>query len=468
MIFSSELFVYFFMALLFPIYFLAKSNGARKIILIVFSLVFYAWGEPLYVFLMLFMVAVNYFAGLIIDSRLTVAGARIWLAVAVVIDLLILCTFKYTGLFVETFNNVFHLSVPVPDIRMPIGISFFTFQAMSYVIDVYRRDVKVQYSFVNLLLYVSFFAQLIAGPIVRYKDIESQLDERRVRLYDFNDGVFRFSVGIAKKVLIADRCAIAVKSLYALSDITFVARWTGAFLFALQIYFDFSGYSDMAIGLGKMFGFKFLENFKHPYASSSATEFWRRWHISLGTFFRDYVYIPLGGNRRRHLFNIMFVWLLTGFWHGASWNFVMWGVFYGILLIFEKLFFLDFLKRIPKIASVLISKVYFIFITVFGFAIFYFTKNTFVSIGYLFGVGVKYFTDIYTNAQLTANLFLLIGGIVLSLPVVPFLLKKIGQKLHVSYGFYRFARTACVIVLLSVSTISLVGSGFSPFLYWAF
>ena len=468
MIFSSQFFVYFFMAVLFPIYFLTKSTGARKIILIVFSLVFYAWGEPLYVFLMFFMVAANYFAGLIIDSRRTLAGARAWLAVAVVIDLSILCVFKYTGLFAETVNNVFHAGLPVPNIRMPIGISFFTFQAMSYVIDVYRRDVRVQRSFVNLLLYVSFFAQLIAGPIVRYKDIESQLDERRVRLYDFNDGVFRFSVGLAKKILIADKCALAVNSLYALPNVTFVARWAGAFFYALQIYFDFSGYSDMAIGLGKMFGFKFLENFRHPYASSSATEFWRRWHISLGTFFRDYVYIPLGGNRRHHLRNIFVVWLLTGFWHGASWNFVLWGLFYALLLIFEKKFFLDYLKRIPRVVSFIISKFYFIFITVFGFAIFYFTKNTFVSLGYLFGIGVKSFTDIFTNSVLASNVFLLFGGVILALPFVPWLLKTIGSKLKVSYGFYRYSRTLCELALIALSTISLVGSGFSPFLYWAF
>ena len=469
MIFSSLLFIYLFMPALFLCYFITKNNAVRKSILIFFSLLFYAWGEPLYVFLMVFMVAVNYISGILIDCYRNNKKCRIWLVISIAVNLGILCIYKYTGLFVDTLNSVFSLSVPVPDIRMPIGISFFTFQAMSYVIDVYRSDVKVQKSFSNLLLYVSFFAQLIAGPIVRYKDIESQLDNRRVKIYDLNDGIYRFSIGLAKKILIADKCAEAVSSLYGLTgDITLLSRWAGALFFTLQIYYDFSGYSDMAIGLGKMFGFKFNENFRYPYISSSATEFWRRWHISLGTFFRDYLYIPLGGNRRHHIRNILIVWLLTGFWHGASWNFLLWGLFYAVLLIFEKKWFLGALERIPVIIAKVISKIYFAFITVFGFAIFYFTKDLFVSLGYLFGVGVSSFTDIFTNSVISSNIILLIGGIILSLPVIPLFTNLFYNKSRNSYRFYRYCRTACAVILITLATINMVGNSYSPFLYWAF
>ena len=468
MVFSTPFFIFFFLALLFPVYYFMKSNSARKAVLVAFSLVFYAFGEPVLIVLMLFMIAVNFLGGLLVASCRTLRGARAWLIVSVVIDLLVLCLFKYSGLFVGTINSVFHVSIPVPELRMPIGISFYTFQAMSYVIDVYRGDVRPQRSIINLLLYVSFFAQLIAGPIVRYKDIEAQLDDRRVRLYDLNDGVFRFSLGLAKKILIADQCAAAISALYGLPNVTFVARWAGAFLYALQIYFDFSGYSDMAIGLGRMFGFHFNENFRHPYASSSATEFWRRWHISLGTFFRDYVYIPLGGNRRHHLFNIVVVWLLTGFWHGASWNFLLWGAFYAVLLILEKKFLLDFFDRIPRVASFILSKLYFVFITVFGFAIFYFTKNLFPSLGYLFGIGVSSFSDISTMSIIAQNSFLIIGGVILALPVLPSFFKWIGRKFGTPYGIYRFSRVFVSIVLVALATVRMAGNSYSPFLYWAF
>ncbi len=468
MLFSSQFFIYFFMALLFPAYYIAKSTGTRIAILIAFSLVFYAWGEPVYVFLMLFMVAVNYLSGLFVGTAKTIYRARFWLILAVVVNLSILCIFKYTGFFVETINSIFRAGIPVPEIRMPIGISFFTFQAMSYVIDVYRGDVCIQKSFPKLLLYVSFFAQLIAGPIVRYKDIELQLDNRNVSLRDINDGIFRFSVGLAKKILIADHCAKAVTALYGMTSVTFMGRWAGAFFYALQIYFDFSGYSDMAIGLGRMFGFRFNENFNHPYAASTATEFWRRWHISLGTFFRDYVYIPLGGNRKHHIRNILIVWFLTGFWHGASWNFILWGLFYGLLLIFEKKFFIGFLERMSKVPSAVLSRIYFIFITVFGFAIFYFTSDLFRSLGYMFGIGISAFTDVMTNSVIVSNIFLLAGGIILALPAVPAFFEFLKKKLSIGYGVYRYSRTICAAALIILSTISMVGNSYSPFLYWAF
>ncbi|MBQ7932140.1 MAG: MBOAT family protein [Clostridia bacterium] len=325
MVFSNLFFLYGFMPVLLLAYFIIKNDAWRRGVLVAFSLFFYAWGEPVYVFLMIGMVLADYIFGLLIDRCISVAWKSFWLVLAVISNLAVLGFYKDLGFFTETVNTVFSVTIPVVQLVMPIGISFFTFQTLSYVIDVYREDTEVQKSFFRLLLYVSFFPQLIAGPIVRYKDIEAQLANRQVTVPQFNDGLFRFAVGLGKKVLIANCCDTVVTQLYSLSEITFAGRWAGALFFTLQLYFDFSGYSDMAIGLGKMFGFSFRENFNYPLISRSATEFWRRWHMSLGTFFRDYVYIPLGGNRHDHQRNIMVVWFLTGMWHGASWNFILWG-----------------------------------------------------------------------------------------------------------------------------------------------
>lgn len=472
MIFSSLTFMYIFLPALLLAFFIPKSDSARRAVLILFSLLFYAWGEPVYVFLMIFTVAFNFVFGLLIDSYGLDARDRLkrklWLITAVAVNLGILSVYKYTGFLADTINVVLGTSLPSPNLTMPIGISFFTFQAMSYVADVYRRDTAVQRSFGRLLLYVSLFPQLIAGPIVRYKDIADQLDNMKVRPYDLNDGIFRFSVGLSKKILIADSCAAAVSSLYGMSEVTLIGRWAGALFYAMQIYYDFSGYSDMAIGLGRMFGFKFLENFDHPYASSSATEFWRRWHMSLGSFFRDYVYIPLGGNRRHHIRNILVVWFLTGLWHGASWNFVLWGLFYGVLLIFEKKFFLSFLERLPRAASACVSRVYFIFITLFGFALFYFESDTFRSLGYLFGIGIDSVSSIFTTSVIFDNLVLLAAAIILAYPVVPSIRRFAERRLGVSYVARRYFTSAATLVLIAVSTVRMVGNTYSPFIYWNF
>ena len=468
MVFSHPFFVYAFLPILFAAFFIAKSNPVRRGILVAFSLVFYGWGEPVYVFLMILTVAADYIFGRLIDSYPDGKKRKMWLIIAIAANLSILAFFKYTGFVAETINAILRTSIPVPNLVMPIGISFFTFQAMSYVIDVYRRDTEVQRSFTRLLLYVSLFPQLIAGPIVRYKDIESQLDDMRVRPFEINEGIYRFAIGVAKKLLIADTCFAAAEALYATDTVTFVGRWAGAVFFALQIYYDFSGYSDMAIGLGRMFGFKFLENFNYPYSSKSATEFWRRWHMSLGTFFRDYVYIPLGGNRRLHIRNILVVWFLTGLWHGASWNFVIWGMFYGLLLIFEKKFFLNFIEGLPKIASEVISRVYTAFITVFGFAIFYFTDNTAKSLGYLFGIGVDGFNDIFAKSIIFDNLNLLIVGVILAFPVIPKITDTFKKKFRISYETRRYVMTAVSLLLILISTVRMIGDTYSPFLYWNF
>lgn len=456
------------MPALLLVYFNLKSDAWRRGVLIVFSLFFYAWGEPIYVFLMIGMVLLDFLFGLLIDRTRYVGLRRFWLILAIVLNLGILCLYKYLGFFTETINTIFNVTIPTLTLTMPIGISFFTFQTMSYVIDVYREDTDVQKSFFKLLLYVSFFPQLIAGPIVRYKDIEAQLDNRHVSVESFNEGVFRFAVGLAKKVLIADCCATVISSLYGLSDVTFLGRWAGALFFTLQLYFDFSGYSDMAIGLGRMFGFEFMENFRYPLISRSATEFWRRWHISLGTFFRDYVYIPLGGNRHDQQRNIMVVWFLTGMWHGASWNFMLWGIYYAILLLWEKKSLLATFQRMPKVLSFAVTHLYTIFITVFGFAIFYFDHDLLENLGYLFGIGCTGVTDIYTNSILMENIILLTVAVILSAPLIPFIKEKLKQIVYIPYSAERILKTLVLLVLIAAATIRLVGNSYTAFLYFRF
>ena len=466
MVFSNLFFLYVFLPLLFLAYFVIKNNAYRRGVLVAFSLLFYAWGEPVCVFLMIGLVGADYLFGRLIGATRIQSRRKLWLTLAIVSNLGVLGFYKYLGFFIETLNAVFNVTIPAVSVTMPIGISFFTFQTMSYVIDVYREDADVQKSFFRLLLYVSFFPQLIAGPIVRYKDIEAQLDSRSVSVSEFNEGLFRFSRGLAKKALIADSCATVITSLYGLTDVTLLSRWGGAVFFTLQLYFDFSGYSDMAIGLGRMFGFRFLENFDYPLISKSATEFWRRWHMSLGTFFRDYVYIPLGGNRHDQQRNILVVWFLTGLWHGAAWNFILWGLYYAFLLMFEKRVLLNWFKRIPKLAADIVGHVYTVVITVFGFAIFYFDKGLFRSLGYLFGIGTASATDFFTESILLDNILLLAAAVFFSIPVIPRLWDRVKDK--IPYTAERILKTAVVVVLIGAATVRLVGNSYSPFLYFRF
>jgi len=466
MVFSNLFFLYVFLPLLFLAYFVIKNNAYRRGVLVAFSLLFYAWGEPVCVFLMIGLVGADYLFGRLIGATRIQSQRKLWLTLAIVSNLGVLGFYKYLGFFIETLNAVFNVTIPAVSVTMPIGISFFTFQTMSYVIDVYREDADVQKSFFRLLLYVSFFPQLIAGPIVRYKDIEAQLDSRSVSVSEFNEGLFRFSRGLAKKALIADSCATVISSLYGLTDVTLLSRWGGAVFFTLQLYFDFSGYSDMAIGLGRMFGFRFLENFDYPLISKSATEFWRRWHMSLGTFFRDYVYIPLGGNRHDQQRNILVVWFLTGLWHGAAWNFILWGLYYAFLLMFEKRVLLNWFKRIPKLAADIVGHVYTVVITVFGFAIFYFDKGLFRNLGYLFGIGTASATDFFTESILLDNILLLAAAVFFSIPVIPRLWDRVKDK--IPYTAERILKTAVVVVLIGAATVRLVGNSYSPFLYFRF
>ncbi len=468
MVFSNLFFLYIFMPLLFVAYFIIKNSTYINTVLVLFSLLFFALGEPKCILFMMALVFADYVFGLIIDRVYSARAKRLWLAIAIVANLSLLCFYKYLGFFTETINTVFNITIPVIEITMPIGISFFTFQSMSYVIDVYRCDTDVQKSYFKLLLYVSFFPQLIAGPIVRYKDIADQIDNRRVDISGIADGLYRFAIGLGKKVLIADCCQTVITSLYGISEVTLLSRWGGAVFFTMQIFFDFSGYSDMAIGLGKMFGFNFRENFNYPLISTSATDFWRRWHMSLGTFFRDYVYIPLGGNRHNHIRNICITWFLTGMWHGASWNFILWGVYYAVILIIEKTKLLSVFKSMWKPASFVITHTYTTLITVFGFAIFYFTEDLTTNLGYLFGFGVKSATDIITNSIIMDNLFLLGAAVFFAIPIIPAICNAISKRVKIPYAVTRILKTAIVIILITAATVRLVGNTYSPFLYYRF
>ena len=354
MLFSSLTFLFIFLPLVIFIYYISNDKY-KNYILLLFSLIFYSWGEPKYIFLMLLSIVVNYILALIIDKYRKSKLKVYTLIFSIIFNIGLLFIFKYLSFFTININNMFNMNIRILNIVLPIGISFYTFQILSYVIDVYRNDVKVQKNIFVLGTYISFFPQLIAGPIVRYSTIEKQLMKREHNFSMFCDGLRRFFVGLIKKVLIANNVALIADTIFnstAVSNYNFIILIVALISYTIQIYYDFSGYSDMAIGLGKMFGFTFLENFNYPYIAISITDFWRRWHISLSTWFRDYVYIPLGGNRcskARWIFNILVVWFLTGFWHGASWNFIIWGMYYAILLLIEKLFLSKFLEKLPKV-----------------------------------------------------------------------------------------------------------------------
>ena len=472
MLFSSLTFIYIFLPLLCFLYFICKNSIYRRIILTVFSVLFYAWGEPVFVLLILGSVFVNYLAGrLMHNAENNEALRKTYLIISVILNLSVLAVFKYTPMAIETLNTVAGLTLPIPNITMPIGISFYTFQAMSYVIDVYRRDTEYQRSYFDLLLYICLFPQLIAGPIVRYKDIALQIPQRKADIENINQGIFRLCIGLAKKVIIANNCGTVCEALLNNTDNRAVTGlWIGMISFSFQIYFDFSGYSDMAIGLGKIFGFEFKENFDYPYMSKSATEFWRRWHISLGTFFRDYVYIPLGGNRKRWLFNVLTVWFLTGLWHGASWNFVLWGLFYGIILIIEKKIIFPVFKNSPKVITNILSYIAMFFITVIGWTIFYFTdfgELTTVLSG-LFGIGEIPFTDVFATSIITENIILLAVAAIAAFPIFPKLFNAAISKLKIGNGILLYTKTAYSIFLLIISTAMLASGSYNPFLYFRF
>ena len=374
MVFSTLTFLYVFLPLVLILYFLSKNRTYRNVVLLIFSLLFYAWGEPKYIFLMLAASLVAYIGGLLIhklDEAKTQTARKAVFIVTVCLLTANLFVFKYLNFTVDNLNKIFSASIAIRKIVLPIGISFYTFQILSYVIDLYRHKIGVQKNYFYLTLYVAFFPQLIAGPIVRYQTIEEEINLRHETMDDVAAGMRRFIVGLAKKVILANNIGAIATHIYSQTNDFYGTSlyWLAALAYTLQIYFDFSGYSDMAIGLGRMFGFHFLENFRYPYVATSITDFWRRWHISLSSWFRDYIYIPLGGNRcskARWIFNLCVVWVLTGFWHGAQWNFMLWGVYYAALLLLEKLFLGKFLDRLPKF----VQWIYTFFFVIIGWVIF--------------------------------------------------------------------------------------------------
>lgn len=470
MVFSSLIFLYAFLPLCLLCYAVVRPIKAKNWILLIFSLFFYAWGEPAWVVLMILTGLFIYWMGLLIDRFLGRPLSRLFLVLAIVGALASLAIFKYSGFFVENINLVTGLNLAVPKFSLPIGISFYTFQTLTYAIDLYRGHTKVQKSAANFLLYEALFPQLIAGPIVRYADVADQINDRKVTLEGFTKGISRFLIGLGKKVLIANFAGSLVSQTIgsSLDKLGVVDSWIGLLAFTLQIYFDFSGYSDMAIGLGHMFGFDFKENFNYPYIARSVTDFWRRWHISLSTFFRDYVYIPLGGNRRRQTFNLFIVWGLTGLWHGASWNFIIWGLYYFLLLLLEKKILFRVLERLPGF----VGYIYTIFTVMIGWVFFYFTDLASVGkmLRIMFGFSGKAAFGLQGEYLLLSNLPFLLVAIVAATPVMAMLLKNTRDRaLHMKLNP---AFTAAVLfrnlLLLLICTATLVGSSYNPFLYFRF
>jgi len=479
MVFADLFFIYFFMPLCLIFYFFAGSIKARNAVLLVFSLVFYAWGEPVWVLMLVGYSYLNYKAGLMIGyarKKHSPRAAHRALMLAVIVDIGVLGIFKYSGFFVENLNLLLPFSLPVPKIRLPIGISFYTFQTLSYSIDCYRGKVSVQRSFGKFLLYVSMFPQLVAGPIVRYSTIAAEMDNRKTNLNDVSEGFTRIIYGIGKKVIIANSLSKVVNGCFgtresgyaSVGSVSALGALFGAASVALWYYFDFSGYSDIAIGLGRIFGFHFDENFKHPYLCDSITDFWRRWHISLSSWFRDYVYIPLGGNRKglaRQCLNIMIVWALTGFWHGASWNFMFWGIYFGVLLLIEKLFLLNKLKQLPKA----VGHIYALFMVSIGWGIFHFDDLGALRLFFraLVCANGNPFSSVITRTILLSNLFLLIGAVVLSLPLRS-IIRKYALQSQNRYLVCKSLSIVFNVLVLVISSMMLLNNTNNPFLYFRF
>lgn len=478
MVFSSLFFVFLFLPLNLIIYYFAKTVKARNIVMLIFSLIFYAWGEPVYVLLLLFMTFADWLLSIYIEKQKPHSAlAKLGVFLMAVINLGLLAVFKYGSFVLENIGYIVGKDFGDFSIILPIGISFYTFQLMSYVVDVYRRDVPAQRNFATLLLYVSLFHQCIAGPIVRYKDVCAELTERKATSQDIADGIWRFCFGLAKKAVLANTCGAIADTLLATSDnvalenLSVVALWVGILAYALQIYLDFSAYSDMAIGMGRMIGIHYLENFDYPYISRSVTEFWRRWHISLGSFFRDYVYIPLGGNRKgklRTYINLFVVWFLTGLWHGASWNFVLWGLYFFVFITLEKMFLSKALSK-----DRIVSHIYLILVVYFGWILFKFedTASIFAVLKGMFGLNGNSVTDFETNTLVMSNIFIILFCMLISTPIV----KKIGTLVRYTYMdkkavsvIYSVGRILIPLLLLAVSVISLVGDSYNPFLYFQF
>ena len=483
MVFSSLIFLYGFFSISLLAYALCRTQKAQNVVLLIFSLLFYAWGEPKYVLLLMFMSLVSWICAWCVDDCRRQWAKKFWVAIAVIVDIGLIGYFKYAGLICSLFGEVPEF---VRNILLPIGISFYTFQLLTYVVDVYRGDAEVQNSYWNVLLYASLFHQCVAGPIVRYKTIDEELFSGQPRQPEWAEGISRFSFGLAKKVLLANPCGALAETFilsesYAadvasaaitIGELPVLGAWAGLIAYGMQIYLDFSAYSDMAIGMGRMLGLHYNEKFDYPYISRTVTEFWRRWHISLGTFFRDYVYIPLGGNRKgfvRGLFNAFVVWSLTGIWHGASWNFLLWGLWFFVFLMVERFFLKDILEQLP-----VVSNVYLLAVAMLGWVIFCYSDLSLVKtlFGSLFGLYGNGFTDWMLNLELQNSMFLYAAAIIGCTPAVKLLCEALEKK---AYGSGKWAEVWNVlyysvlpVILLLLSTAALVGDSYNPFIYFQF
>lgn len=464
MLFSSIVFLFYFLPIVLLAYFVVPKK-AKNIVLLIASIFFYSWGEPVYVFLMIFSAIFNYFMAIDIGrAKVHQKSGKSTLVFTVIVNLFVLSFFKYYGFLMDTVNGILGTDIKYTALALPIGISFYTFQALSYIFDVYRGNVKVQVNPLKFTLYLALFPQLIAGPIVKYKDIAEQLDERHVTLEKFGDGTMRFLLGLGKKVILANNLGAIYTQIMAVSDsqVSVLTYWIGIIAYTLQIYFDFSGYSDMAIGLGKMFGFEFMENFNYPYISKTITEFWRRWHMSLSTWFREYVYIPLGGNRvsmHRHIINLLIVWSLTGLWHGASWNFVVWGLYYGLLLILEKYLIGKYIEKAPTWAQHLYAMI----IVMIGW-VFFSSVDLTAAIDYLkilFCMGGVPLANTYTLYLLRTNLLLLAIGCIAASP-------EPMKQFNILCKKSAVIAIIMILLVLVLATAYLIFSSYNPFLYFRF
>lgn len=468
MVFSSLIFIFKFLPLTLLLYYIAPKP-LRNLVLLIASLVFYGWGEPLYIILMIFTTVFDYICGLLIhkyDEH--IMKKKIIFILSVIINLGILSFFKYYGFLVDNINNIFGLNIVASKLPLPVGISFYTFQTMSYVIDVYLKKVQVQRNIISFGTYVTMFPQLVAGPIVKYGDVEKQLKHREESLEKFSEGAEIFIIGLAKKVVLANNIGLLWRTVKATSfgEITVLSAWIGIIAFTFQIYFDFSGYSDMAIGLGKMFGFELMKNFNYPYISKSVSEFWRRWHISLGDWFREYVYIPLGGNRCERIKqyrNLFIVWFLTGLWHGANWNFIFWGLYFGFFITLEKMFLKSWLDKLPRV----LSHIYTLLVVIVGWVFFEFESlsGAFKYIGIMFGLGGNGLYDKQSLYFINTNLLLFIAVSLCSLPLLKGLFESIKNKRK---GLKAIAISIMYLALLILSTTYLVNESYNPFLYFRF
>lgn len=482
MVFASLNFLCVFFPLCMLAHFFAKDIKQKNAVLLAFSLVFYAWGEPVYILLLLLMSFCDWLLALLIEQHKS--KKKLFLIITSIVNLGIIGIFKYGKFTLLNFQGLFGVPEKIPNIILPIGISFYTFQLLSYVIDVYRGDVKAQKKFSIVLLYASLFHQCIAGPIVRYKDIEKQLLKRQPTVNSIHDGINRFCVGLAKKAVIANMCG-KLFELFVVSDsvvntpeaVNVVSQksaaslWLGVLMFSMQIYLDFSAYSDMAIGMGKMIGLEYKENFDYPYLSRSVSEFWRRWHISLGSFFRDYVYFPLGGNRKgtgRTIFNLFVVWALTGLWHGASWNYVLWGLYFFVFIAIEKMYIGKALKKLP-----VLSNIYLLIIVYFGWILFKFENMSVMGavLRGMFCLNKNSASDFETVTLLKGNLIFIVAAIIACTPLVSFVSNKIKFRRNDKRNFTTAYGVLSVIMpplLIILSLINIVGSSYNPFLYFQF